>query len=235
MLVLKANTEQYNTLNYYENNGNILEFVKEHGRVSIGDMVQLTGVSRNTLKIHFRSLVEKGFIYIAQPPLFKITIGREEKYLYNERALEKLLQQRGIQNLEMFNIDRSKAVTGDDLLKLLGELSRFQQSVSSYLFEGIPTDLLYTLVAENTKTDVLAQKESAQRWLDVLQSKFPNYTLTLAGEGAVNEPEQSQLTIDVQPTVTDNEVDELTIEGEEPVAELAIDRKSTRLNSSHAT
>ena len=41
---------------------NILEFVKEHGRVSIGDMVQLTGVSRNTLKIHFRSLVEKGFI-----------------------------------------------------------------------------------------------------------------------------------------------------------------------------
>jgi Fic family protein len=40
----------------------ILEFVKEHGRVSIGDMVQLTGVSRNTLKIHFRSLVEKGFI-----------------------------------------------------------------------------------------------------------------------------------------------------------------------------
>jgi hypothetical protein len=29
MLVLKANTEQYNTLNYYENNGNILEFVKD--------------------------------------------------------------------------------------------------------------------------------------------------------------------------------------------------------------
>jgi hypothetical protein len=29
MLVLKANTEQYNALNYYENNGNILEFVKD--------------------------------------------------------------------------------------------------------------------------------------------------------------------------------------------------------------
>jgi hypothetical protein len=29
MLVLKANTEQYNALNYYENNGNVLEFVKD--------------------------------------------------------------------------------------------------------------------------------------------------------------------------------------------------------------
>ena len=29
MLVLKANTEQYNALNHYENNGNVLEFVKD--------------------------------------------------------------------------------------------------------------------------------------------------------------------------------------------------------------
>lgn len=29
MLVLKANTEQYNALNHYENEGNVLEFVKD--------------------------------------------------------------------------------------------------------------------------------------------------------------------------------------------------------------
>jgi Fic family protein len=37
----------------------ILEYVREHGRVTIGDMVTLTGTSRNTLKQHFRQLVEK--------------------------------------------------------------------------------------------------------------------------------------------------------------------------------
>jgi Fic family protein len=37
----------------------ILEQAREHGRVSIGDMIKLTGVSRNTLKEHFRQLVEK--------------------------------------------------------------------------------------------------------------------------------------------------------------------------------
>ncbi len=40
----------------------ILEFAKEHGRVSIGEIAALTGKSKNTLKVHFRALVEKGLI-----------------------------------------------------------------------------------------------------------------------------------------------------------------------------
>lgn len=38
----------------------IVEFAREHGRVTIGEATKLTGVSRNTLKQHFRSLVERG-------------------------------------------------------------------------------------------------------------------------------------------------------------------------------
>jgi Fic family protein len=37
----------------------IVEFAREHGRVRIGDMVKLTGTSRNTLKVHFRQLAER--------------------------------------------------------------------------------------------------------------------------------------------------------------------------------
>lgn len=40
----------------------ILDYAREHGRVTMGDMVKLTGVSRNTLKEHFRSLIEKGHL-----------------------------------------------------------------------------------------------------------------------------------------------------------------------------
>jgi DeoR/GlpR family transcriptional regulator of sugar metabolism len=36
----------------------ILEYAREHGRVTMTDMIRLTGVSRNTLKEHFRKLVE---------------------------------------------------------------------------------------------------------------------------------------------------------------------------------
>ena len=38
----------------------IVEFAREHGRVTIGEAVKLTGANRNTLKQHFRALVERG-------------------------------------------------------------------------------------------------------------------------------------------------------------------------------
>ena len=42
----------------------ILEYAREHGRVTIGEMVKLTGVSRNTLKEHFRQMQEKGHLVL---------------------------------------------------------------------------------------------------------------------------------------------------------------------------
>jgi len=38
----------------------IVEFVREHGRVTMGDAIKLTNASRNTLKQHFRALVARG-------------------------------------------------------------------------------------------------------------------------------------------------------------------------------
>ncbi|MET7013216.1 Fic family protein [Uliginosibacterium flavum] len=40
----------------------IVEFAREHGRVTIGEATKLTGASRNTLKQHFRTLVERGHL-----------------------------------------------------------------------------------------------------------------------------------------------------------------------------
>ena len=40
----------------------IVEFVREHGRITIGEAISLTGANRNTLKQHFRGLVERGHL-----------------------------------------------------------------------------------------------------------------------------------------------------------------------------
>ena len=40
----------------------IVEFAREHGRVTIGQAIKLTGASRNTLKQHLRALVERGHL-----------------------------------------------------------------------------------------------------------------------------------------------------------------------------
>jgi DeoR/GlpR family transcriptional regulator of sugar metabolism len=42
----------------------ILGQAREHGRVTIGEMVTLTGVSRNTLKEHFRQLIERNHLIL---------------------------------------------------------------------------------------------------------------------------------------------------------------------------
>lgn len=40
----------------------IVEFAREHGRITMGDAILLTGGNRNTLKQHFRALVERGHL-----------------------------------------------------------------------------------------------------------------------------------------------------------------------------
>jgi Fic family protein len=40
----------------------IVEFAREHGRITIGEAIKLTAASRNTLKQHFRALVERGHL-----------------------------------------------------------------------------------------------------------------------------------------------------------------------------
>jgi Fic family protein len=40
----------------------IIEFAREHGRITMADAIRLTGASRNTLKQHFRNLVDRGHL-----------------------------------------------------------------------------------------------------------------------------------------------------------------------------
>ena len=42
------------------------------------------------------ALIEGGYLYIAQPPLYKVTRGKSEQYLKDERALEDYLIKTGL-------------------------------------------------------------------------------------------------------------------------------------------
>lgn len=42
----------------------ILDHVRQHGRITVAEAVTITSVSRNTLKVHFRTLVEKGHLVL---------------------------------------------------------------------------------------------------------------------------------------------------------------------------
>ncbi len=44
---------------------------------------------------YMRPLIEEGYVYIAQPPLYKVTRGKFERYVYNDEQLEALLTEIG--------------------------------------------------------------------------------------------------------------------------------------------
>lgn len=44
---------------------------------------------------YMRELIDNGYVYIAMPPLYKVTKNKKERYVYNDEALEKLLNEIG--------------------------------------------------------------------------------------------------------------------------------------------
>jgi DNA gyrase subunit B len=50
---------------------------------------------------HFRSIIDGGFIYIAQPPLYKITKGKQVAYAYSDNEKEKVLKEFGVAPTEV--------------------------------------------------------------------------------------------------------------------------------------
>lgn len=50
---------------------------------------------------HMRPLIEQGYVYIAQPPLYKVKKGKLEQYVYSDKELEDLLNEIGREGIEL--------------------------------------------------------------------------------------------------------------------------------------
>jgi DNA gyrase subunit B len=79
---------------------------------------------------HMQALIEKGYLYIAQPPLFKIKRGKSEVYVKDEKALDAMLIAGGTDDATLVRLKGGKAeATFDstkfrDLIKDLADLDR---------------------------------------------------------------------------------------------------------------
>jgi DNA gyrase subunit B len=74
-----------------------------------------------------RELIDRGHLYIAQPPLYKVTRGKSEQYLKDERALEDYLIETGLDDC-LFKTASGEDRKGRDLLSLV-EDARIVRSV----------------------------------------------------------------------------------------------------------
>jgi DNA gyrase subunit B len=71
-------------------------------------------------------LIERGYIYIAQPPLFKVKKGKGEKYLKDEAAMNAYLSNLAVEDTQLFLPDRNEFVTREELIPILDKLVAFE-------------------------------------------------------------------------------------------------------------
>jgi DNA gyrase subunit B len=99
-----------------------LEKLRYHKIILMTD-ADVDGAHIRTLLLTFffrqmPSLIEGGFLYIAQPPLYKVTRGKSEQYLKDERALEDYLIETGLDDC-VFKLASGEDRSGRDLQALV--------------------------------------------------------------------------------------------------------------------
>lgn len=116
-------------------------------------------------------IIEKGYLYIAQPPLYKYSKGKVSKYLKDDAALFELLSSVGLSTLEVK--DSSGRVLDHALLKgLLTKLSRFEKLLN-LLSKRYEKDLvLYFVKKVSVNSETLKIKEQAEALRSDLLSAF---------------------------------------------------------------
>jgi len=90
-----------------------------------------------------RSLVEKGHIYIAQPPLYKIKRGKREEYIQNEGGMNEMLLELGTEGATLTNTKSSKKYSDKQFKELLELLVELDILTSALAKKGVKwSDLL---------------------------------------------------------------------------------------------
>ncbi|MTH62880.1 DNA topoisomerase (ATP-hydrolyzing) subunit B [Paracoccus shanxieyensis] len=76
-------------------------------------------------------LIEAGHLYIAQPPLYKVSRGRSEVYLKDEAALEDYLIEQGIDGASL-RLGNGENISGADLARVVDEARTVRRLLRSY-------------------------------------------------------------------------------------------------------
>ena len=76
-------------------------------------------------------LIEGGYLYIAQPPLYKVMRGKSEVYLKDQASLEDYLVQQGIEGT-VFRLGSGEEITGQDLVRVVREARQLKRVLEAF-------------------------------------------------------------------------------------------------------
>ncbi|MGB6924915.1 MULTISPECIES: DNA topoisomerase (ATP-hydrolyzing) subunit B [Psychrobacter] len=120
-------------------------------------------------------LIERGYVYIAQPPLYKVKKGRQELYLKDDEALKAYLLSSTIDNTKLHISADAPAITGQALETLLNDYNQ-TQLIKARLQIRFPAVILDALThTPKLSTDMTYDESAMQDWKTAMQTKLDHF------------------------------------------------------------
>jgi DNA gyrase subunit B len=85
----------------------------------------------------FKQLLEGGFVYIAQPPLYKVTRGKREEYIETEKQMNELILELGTEDLKFTKLEGKKTFTIGQLTEILEALVELERLIEKLAKKGV--------------------------------------------------------------------------------------------------
>ena len=101
---------------------------------------------------HMAAIIEKGFLYIAQPPLYKVAEGKKETYLKDEKEMSKFLLGRLGEDRVLTSEMSNGSVSAGKLAALLEKMEEYRTHVGKLVLRGIPEGLVRALLDRGMST-----------------------------------------------------------------------------------
>src|SRR5260221_7595788 len=105
------------------------------------------------------SVIENGYVYIAQPPLFRVKRGKSETYIKDERDLEAFLIKRSIEGRTVRVVSSGAEITGAELEKVLQRMITQQKLLQTVERRGFPREIVEALIAAGADRDYFADRD----------------------------------------------------------------------------
>ncbi|PAV47275.1 DNA topoisomerase (ATP-hydrolyzing) subunit B [Pseudomonas sp. HAR-UPW-AIA-41] len=119
-------------------------------------------------------LIERGYIYIAQPPLYKVKKGKQEQYIKDDEAMDEYMTQSALEDASLHVNESAPGLSGAALERLVNDYRAVMRTLKR-LSRLYPQDLTEHMVyLPRVSVEQLSDQSAMQTWLDGFNARLKN-------------------------------------------------------------